>query len=376
MTLRPIIVVAVQPRVGADGGTASLGEIISRFQHHWAIVVADHESAQLAKWRKLGIEVHVIPQNASEGFRRNPVGSIRSYWRYRREIRRLILRSGAKIIHANDPLSFQLSLAPARETGAAIILNLRDTRDPDSTVPSTRYRMLFAAADHVFYLSADMAKRWSTIAPNAKRACSVTYSIVDQATFTPAPLPAKQPPVVLLSGLIRAKKGQLEFLRQVAPKLAEEGISTWLAGDFDPSADPYMAACAEAAAPLGDAVKFLGYRHDVAQLMGRATVVAVASRYEGLVRAMIEAMTCARPVVSFDISSAREILEQQSGGAGVVVEVGDYAGFAEAIIRYCRDPSLAREAGLRGQVTASRLFAPDEVVSRYEHVYDLLESDT
>ena len=89
---------------------------------------------------------------------------------------------------------------------------------------------------------------------------------------------------------------------------------------------------------------------------------------------MIEAMSCARPVVSFDVASARELLEQQSGGAGTVVASDDYAGMAEGILRYCRDPALAADAGEKGAGTAARLFAPGEVVARYERVYQMLEA--
>jgi glycosyltransferase involved in cell wall biosynthesis len=89
---------------------------------------------------------------------------------------------------------------------------------------------------------------------------------------------------------------------------------------------------------------------------------------------MVEAMSCARPVVSFDISSAREVLEDQSGGAGTVVHSGDYAGMAEAMIRYCRNSDLAGIAGAKGRAAARRLFEPDQVVERHERVYELLRA--
>jgi glycosyltransferase involved in cell wall biosynthesis len=374
VSLPPIIFVLVQTDAAADGGVSSISQIIEQLQRHRPIVVTDRHSNRSQQLRESGIETHVIPQTASTGALRNPVQTAQSYWRYERELRRLIRSSGAKIIHANDPAAFQLTLPAVKlRKGVKIALNLRDTIDPQRRPPRSRYRFLFGMADHVFYLSEDMAERWADIAPNAKRACSVTYSVVDPATYAATPpWSGDGPPVALISGLVCAKKGQLEFIRQVSPKLAAEGIETWLAGDFDPARNSYMAACAAAAAPLGDSVQFLGYRSDVADLMRRASVVAVASRYEGLVRAMIEAMSCARPVVSFDVCSAHEVLERESGGAGVVVRAGDFAAMAAAIIHYCRDPVRAASAGEKGRVTARRLFARDAVVERYERVYDML----
>jgi glycosyltransferase involved in cell wall biosynthesis len=372
--LPAVIVVAIQQDVGADGGTTSLGEIITRFRRFRPIVVADRESPRLEDWRANGIEVHVVPQTASIGFFRNPFGTVASYLRYWRALGRLISSTGTKVLHANDPMALQLALPAVVTARAAVALNLRDTIDPERDLPRRRYRALFKLVDHVLYLSRDMADRWERIAPNARRACSVTYSVVNPSRFAASPISLHDPKVVLLSGLIRPKKGQLDFLRHVAPALAAKGISTWLAGDFNPSADPYMAACAKAAAPLGDAVRFLGYRADIPELMKRSSVVAVASRHEGLVRAMIEAMSCARPVVSFDVCSAREMLEIESGGAGKVVAAGDYEGMTNAIIEYCFNPALAAEAGTRGRKTASRLFAPDKVVERYEAVYEALSA--
>jgi glycosyltransferase involved in cell wall biosynthesis len=361
VTLPPVIFVLPQSGAAADGGIASVGEIMARLERHRAIVVTNRESARTEEWRGRGVETHVIPF----------ANDLASYWRCFFALRRLLARSGAKIVHANKPLALQLALAPARLAGAKIVLNLRDTPDPERKLSATRFRLLFEAADHVLFLSQDMAERWARIAANAKRAFSVTYSIVDLDRFHPRERP-DGPPAVLLSGIVRKKKGQLDFLRNVAPILAREGIETWIAGDHDPSSDSYMRACAEAAGPLGDAVRFLGYRSDIPELMARSSVVAVASRHEGLVRAMIEAMACARPVVSFDISSAREILEACSGGSGTVVDTGDYRGMADALIGYCLDPARAAEAGAKGAAAAAELLAPDSVGERYERVYDRL----
>jgi glycosyltransferase involved in cell wall biosynthesis len=202
----------LQTDASADGGLASVTQVVAGLKRHRPIIVTDRATTRVDEWRAQGIETHVVPQSASAGLKRNPLGTFASYRRYARTLRDLIKGSGAKVIHANDPLSFQLALRPARALGCAIVLNIRDTIDPDRPPPRRRYRLLFGAADHVFYLSEDMADRWTQIAPNAKRACSVTYSIVDPTKFVPAPPASEQPPVVLLSGVIRAKKGQIDFL--------------------------------------------------------------------------------------------------------------------------------------------------------------------
>jgi glycosyltransferase involved in cell wall biosynthesis len=165
------------------------------------------------------------------------------------------------------------------------------------------------------------------------------------------------------------KKGQLEFIRNVIPVLAASGLETWFVGDFEPGADPYAAACAAAAKPFADRVRFLGYRTDIPDLIRQASVVAVPSRHEGLMRGTIEAMSCGRPVVSFDVCSAREMLEEKSAGAGVVLRFGDYAGMAQALIRYSSDQDARAAAGRAGSTAARVLFDADQVVEQYERVY-------
>ncbi|HEX6740184.1 MAG TPA: glycosyltransferase family 4 protein [Sphingomicrobium sp.] len=369
--MKPAIVfVILQTGALANGGLQSIGEVMRRLKDHRPIVLTNLESEWTEAWRGHGIEVHVVPEEASGGFRRKPAGTVRTYRRYHRALRRILAASRARIVHANDPLSFQLALAAAKRAKARIVLNLRDTLDPERRPPRLKFRAIFAAADHVLYLSKDMSERWRTVAGNATRASSVTYSIVDPDRFSPAPAAADATPIVLVPGIFWPKKGQLDFIRNVVPALAKRGIESWFAGDFEPDANPYAAACAEAARPHSDSVRFLGYRRDLPELFAEASAIAIPSRHEGLMRGMIEAMGCGRPVVSLDVCSAREVLEDT--GAGVVVGHGDFAGMAAALIRYATDPDARAAAGLAGRAAARRMFDPDEVVERYERVYRAL----
>ena len=368
--MKPVMFVIVQTGVRANGGLQSITEVMRRLNEHRPIVVTNLASDLTQAWRDYGIEVHVVPEDASAGLARKPRDTLKTYVRYHRAVRDILAASRARIVHANDPLSFQLSVAAAkRSRHARIALNLRDTIDPGRRPPRVKFRTIFAAADHVFYLSEDMAERWRHVAPNATRACSITYSIVDPERFGASPLPNGKTPVALVPGTFWPKKGQLEFIRNVVPKVAAAGIETWFAGDFEPDSSAYAAACAEAARPFADHVRFLGFRSDLPDLFAKSNVVAVPSRHEGLMRGMIEAMSCGRPVVSFDVCSAREILEDKARGAGAVLRLGDYDGMARMLVRYATDRELQATAGRAGSAAARVLFDGDTVAERYERVY-------
>jgi glycosyltransferase involved in cell wall biosynthesis len=365
----PVVFVILQTGALANGGLQSITELMVRLKSHRPIILTNLDSAVARAWRDHGIDVQVVPEDASAGVRGNLAPTVRSYWRYHRALRQILAASGARIVHANDPLSFQLAVAAARLARARIVLNLRDTIDPGRRPPTVKFRTIFAAADHVLYLSDDMAERWRQVAGNAMRSCSATYSIVDPQRFSPAPPAADPKPIVLVPGIFWPKKGQLEFIGKVVPVLAERGIESWFAGDFEPDSNPYAAACAKAAEPHSDRVRFLGYRDDLPDLYRQASVIAVPSRHEGLMRGMIEAMSCGRPVASFDVCSAREVLEEKSDGAGTVLRHGDYGGMATALIRYATDRETQAAAGRAGAAAARQLFDPDQVVERYERVY-------
>jgi glycosyltransferase involved in cell wall biosynthesis len=367
---RPILFVILQTGSLANGGLRSVSEIMTRLQNHQPIVLTNRDGEMTESWRDHGIKVHVVPEDASRhAFRHKPRAVLDSYRRYYTAVRQLIRANAVALVQANDPLAFQMSLAAAKLRGVRIALNLRGTMDPERRPPSLKYRAIFAAADHVFYLSEEMAAWWRQVASNATRASSVTYSIADPARFSPAPFPSDQPAAVLVSGIFSPGKGQLEFIRNIVPSLAAANVQTWFAGDFEPTADSYAAGCAAAAAPWSDHIRFLGYRADLPELLRKASVVAIPSRHEGLVRGMIEAMSCGRPVVSFDVCSAREILEAKAAGAGSVVRMGDFEAMASALIHYATDERARAAAGEAASEAARTLFTPDRVVDRYERVY-------
>jgi glycosyltransferase involved in cell wall biosynthesis len=367
---RPVVFVILQTGARANGGLQSITEVMLRLKDHRPIVLTNLDTELARLWRSNDIEVHVVPEQASAGFRLSPLETMRTYRRYHRALAGILDESGAKVVHANDPLSFQLALSAVRRSRTVrIALNLRDTINPGRRRPWLKFRLIFDFADHVFYLSNDMAERWRQVALNATRSFSVTYSIVDPSRFAPAPVEQGGKPIVLVPGIFWPKKGQLEFIRQVVPALAAQGIESWFAGDFDPESNDYAAACAAAAKPYPGHVKFLGFRSDLPELIRKSRVVAVPSRHEGLMRGMIEAMSRGRPVVSFDVCSAREMLEDMSDGAGAVVVQGDYAGMAEKLIHYALDPEAQAAAGRAGSRAAQQLFDADQVVERYERVY-------
>ena len=117
----------------------------------------------------------------------------------------------------------------------------------------------------------------------------------------------------------------------------------------------------------GDAtVEFPGFTRDPFELMSRAELFVLSSRYEGFPLVLVEAMACALPVVAMDCPSGPvEIVTD--GVDGFLVPTGDVRALASAMSRLMNDGSLRDEMGEKAHETA-KSFAPERVWEMWEQV--------
>lgn len=172
--------------------------------------------------------------------------------------------------------------------------------------------------------------------------------------------------VIGVVGHLSRKKGQEHLLRATAilserwPELVcllvGEGVER----------EALTALAAELG--LGQAARFLGYRHDAPSIMRAMDVVVLPSvAKEGLGVALVEAAFLGKPVVGSDAPGIREVLAD--GETGFLAPVGDGEGLAESIARLLEDPDRAREMGARGQERARRMFTVEAMARRAEELY-------
>ena len=113
-----------------------------------------------------------------------------------------------------------------------------------------------------------------------------------------------------------------------------------------------------------------GARDDIAQVLRSFDAFVLPSLAEGISNTILEAMASGLPVIATRVGGNAELVDD--GTTGTLVSSADAAALAQAMLRYARDPALARAQGRAGRDRAERLFSLDAMVTRYTALYDRL----
>lgn len=106
---------------------------------------------------------------------------------------------------------------------------------------------------------------------------------------------------------------------------------------------------------LGPRIHFLGQRLDVAEILARAHIFVLSSRWEGFPRSTLEAMRAGLPVVVSHVGGVSEAITD--GKTGFLVAPRDRDQLAERIRELARDPALRRTMGQAGRARYEREFS-------------------
>lgn len=178
---------------------------------------------------------------------------------------------------------------------------------------------------------------------------------VEIGKFQPSLIP-KGPPMVILPARMLWDKGVAEFVR-VAGRIKARDIEARfvLVGDVD-SHNPasIMQSQVDEWVQQG-AIEHWGRRDDMDQIYQQASIVCLPSYNEGLPKVLLEAASCARPTVAFNVSGCREIV--RDGINGFLVSFGDETALEKAIVTLIKDRSLCAKMGAKGREIVEQAFS-------------------
>ncbi len=179
-------------------------------------------------------------------------------------------------------------------------------------------------------------------------------------------------PFVRALPLVRAKIPNIRFL--VAGPKAQVGSGQPLPALLKrlTRADAYDRAVMSAASPsiACGALRFLGARDDVPQLLAASNLLVFPSIVPHFARPVIEAGAMAKPVVASDLGGPRELVCHHK--TGLLIPSNNPQMLADAIITILSDPVLAQTMSEAGYRRARELFDARSNAMRTFSIYEEL----
>lgn len=190
---------------------------------------------------------------------------------------------------------------------------------------------------------------------------------VDTSMYAPSPEPEGDQ-LVLLPARMLWDKGVGEFV-DAAKQLRQHGVKARfvLVGEPDegnPSSVPEKQLLAWQKEGV---VEWWGRHEDMPQVYAQSHIVCLPSYREGLPKALLEAASCGRPIVTTNVPGCRDVV--RDGDNGLLVAALDSAALADALNRLIADPALRLKMGQRGRERVLNEFSQERIVAQVLALY-------
>lgn len=275
--------------------------------------------------------------------------------------------------HAPAPLFADVAARAARDVPFVLTYHagrMRRGRQPVDSLLAGYERMVLTKTAHRAreliccsdYVAADQPRLF------AGRSTTISAG-VDLTCFTPAALP--QASRVLFVGSLEpstAYKGLADLLRSVARMArTRPGVELDVAGS-----GAAMREYAALAQRLGivERVRFHGRldSRDLAQAYRRARLLALPTSFDAFPCVLVEAMACARPVVTTPIGGIPSLVSHRRNG--LLVPPGDIEALTAALDELLGDDALARRLGEAGRERVAAEFSWESRADRTAAVFE------
>jgi glycosyltransferase involved in cell wall biosynthesis len=107
----------------------------------------------------------------------------------------------------------------------------------------------------------------------------------------------------------------------------------------------------------------------IPELLGAVDAVIHPSLREGLARVLPQALLVGRPVISYDIDGAREVVLPETG---ILLPPRDLDGLGEAVLRLATDPALRASLGREGRRRFADQFRHETMTRQIRSLYERL----
>lgn len=219
------------------------------------------------------------------------------------------------------------------------------------------YRMGIGKASSVFFQNGTNRQVFQTHNIHGKKDRLVNGSGVNTANHPLQPYPLHEKPSFLFVGRLMKEKGVEEFFHCV--ETFREQADFHIIGYAEEDYEARMQELLE----KGN-LFFHGYQTEVDRFYGQSDAVLVPSYHEGMSNVLLEAASCARPVLASNIPGCKEGIEDTV--TGFLFESRNAQAMEEAIRKFLSlSQEERKEMGLRGRKKMVREFERSQVVQAY-----------
>ena len=176
------------------------------------------------------------------------------------------------------------------------------------------------------------------------------------------------PIVVTLVSRILRDKGVLEFIEAASHlRMSAPDVVFQIVGEPDPGNPSAIHQSEIDSWKSLSNVKFLGRRNDIASVLRDSHVVCLPSYREGLPKALLEALSCGRPIITTDVPGCREVCND--GVNGLLVPARDSIALSQAIEKLVLDAEMRQAMGRAGRLRAETEFSNEIVCAQTLDLY-------
>lgn len=172
-------------------------------------------------------------------------------------------------------------------------------------------------------------------------------------------------PIIGIGAKLRPEKRVIDLVEAVSYLLPEfPGLTLLIAGDGI-EAGALRRAVAEL--EIEEAVRFLGLRRDMPDIMRALDLLVLPSTREGMPMIILEALAARVPVVATRVGGIPEVISD--GENGSLVEPLQPRALANEIARLLRDPALRARYGREGRRIFEERYSAAAMARSYEAIY-------
>jgi glycosyltransferase involved in cell wall biosynthesis len=307
-----------------------------------------------------GINVEKFPLGGSlYGFR-----SLKTRMRLRRKLR----EQRIAIAHAFDFYA-NLTLVPSARLArvAVVIGSQRQLGDLLTPLQSRAQAMMFRWCDAVVCNSNAAAQRLIDDGLAPSKVTVIWNGLAPEVFAGAAPALLRRPGWVR-AGMIARMNSLVKnhsLLLRAAARIKDNvpPVEFVMAGD-----GPLRPTLEQEAASLGlgEHVRFLGDRGDIAAILASLDLTVLPSNSESLSNAILESMAAGVPVVASNVGGNPELVSEDRG---ILVSAGEETSLADAILRLAQNESLRIQMGQNCRRFAVENFSLDQMRRRHEALY-------